>query len=587
MNVDGAFTTVLMLGRFMMSTSSLARVTRNVKKLEKPRPLKIAGNHNRLSTIDGRLNCVEDIMALADSVSMHLANANFDHLLRVNIISICNSLKMFGQQLETVYKDQLDRIFVAFRNGCRDERLDYLSRVHLLEAIELRASNWQGCDNLTAYYKAKMTVESQDLLPVPDTPTLLSMAAPLLGTSSSPVQSPTPLLSPGEVIKTSGKFAKPTKIPGKNYCKDEVVIRNSDSGKVMGIKGRRVHMIEELSETIISFQRVSPGAKERLVQITGPSEEKINHAKQLIEDTIRRNASPVRLEQPDKERMGGSSSSLNSSASDESNRFPGVRRSALLHSFSTNDASLGEYKYTVTVGNQSIKITGTNLDLVRTAKLVLDEHFNQDPEQFCNTGDYATYEDEPKTPSTPLMLAPGKFSDISRVDSQDSDATSESDETYKAPVMLEAAHTSSSGHDSTVGSQLTVVRQPLFPNASKEAFEQAETSVRVMDMSARNRRACFAHTNSQQQKDESGVSTKTEAQSTRNTGKYSREYLLELALSPISRKLPSNWERITSFSINKKIPELFDPVSYIQKCQESDGSSTVLSATEIESPDPE
>jgi hypothetical protein len=45
--------------RFMMSTSSLARVTRNVKRLEKPRPLKIAGNHNRLSTIDGRLNSGE------------------------------------------------------------------------------------------------------------------------------------------------------------------------------------------------------------------------------------------------------------------------------------------------------------------------------------------------------------------------------------------------------------------------------------------------------------------------------------------------------------------------------------------------
>jgi len=28
--------------------------------------------------------------------------------------------------------------------------------------------------------------------------------------------------------------------------------------------------------------------------------------------------------------------------------------------------------------------------LLQTAKLVLDEHFNQDPEQFCNTGDYAT-----------------------------------------------------------------------------------------------------------------------------------------------------------------------------------------------------
>jgi hypothetical protein len=98
----------------------------------------------------------------------------------------------------------------------------------------------------------------------------------MMSMSASP-----PLLGPGEVLKPSGKFSKPTRIPGKKYCKDEVVIRNADSGKgryrdlsrqkcrqhwgfykklcllfiVMGIKGRRVHMIEELSETIISFQR--------------------------------------------------------------------------------------------------------------------------------------------------------------------------------------------------------------------------------------------------------------------------------------------------------------------------------------------
>ncbi|KAJ9585293.1 hypothetical protein L9F63_002923 [Diploptera punctata] len=236
-------------------TSSITRLTRSVKRLEKPRPLKIAGNHNRLSTIDGRLNSVEDIMVLADTVSSNLANANFDQYLRVNIISLCNSLKLCGSQLEVVYKDQLDRAFVAFRNGCRDERLDYLSRVHLLEVIELRATNWQCCDNLSSYYKSITNLDNQDLLPIPDTPTLLTMSSTLLGSSSSPTTPQAPLLSPGEVIKTSGKFAKPTKIPGKNYCKDEVVIRNSDSGKVMGIKGRRVHMIEELSETIISFQR--------------------------------------------------------------------------------------------------------------------------------------------------------------------------------------------------------------------------------------------------------------------------------------------------------------------------------------------
>lgn len=98
----------------------------------------------------------------------------------------------------------------------------------------------------------------------------------------------------------------------------------------------------------------------------------VSYAKDLIKDTIQRNASPVRLEQGGGEKgaMGGSSSSLNSSASDESNRLQHQQqnsrlRSSLLHSFSTNDASIGEYKYTVTVGNQSLKITGCNLDLVR------------------------------------------------------------------------------------------------------------------------------------------------------------------------------------------------------------------------------
>lgn len=38
-------------------------------------------------------------------------------------------------------------------------------------------------------------------------------------------------LLPGEIVKNSGKFSKPTKIPGKNYSKDEIIIRNADSGK--------------------------------------------------------------------------------------------------------------------------------------------------------------------------------------------------------------------------------------------------------------------------------------------------------------------------------------------------------------------
>lgn len=134
----------------------------------------------------------------------------------------------------------------------------------------------------------------------------------------------------------------------------------------------------------------------------------------MIEDTIRRNASPIRLE-PSQE----DDCSLASSTSDEpttprnthnrnsigammqqqaimspmyvpnqmihnaplvsSTPITKYRHSTgqqLLHSYSTNDASLGEYKYTVNVGQHSIKITGDSLELVRVAKLVLDDYFS-------------------------------------------------------------------------------------------------------------------------------------------------------------------------------------------------------------------
>lgn len=39
----------------------------------------------------------------------------------------------------------------------------------------------------------------------------------------------------------------------------------------------------------------------------------------------------------------------------------------LLHSLSTNDASVGEYKFTVNIGQHNIKITGDSLELVRVS----------------------------------------------------------------------------------------------------------------------------------------------------------------------------------------------------------------------------
>lgn len=95
-----------------------------------------------------------------------------------------------------------------------------------------------------------------------------------------------------------------------------------------------------------------------------------SHAKQLIEDTIRRNASPVRdhVVTVGGGPLTGSSSSINSSASDDSALPCSARASrALMHSLSTNDANIGEYKYTVITNGHTIKITGDNLDLVRVS----------------------------------------------------------------------------------------------------------------------------------------------------------------------------------------------------------------------------
>ncbi|KRG03661.1 eukaryotic translation initiation factor 4E-binding protein Mextli isoform X3 [Drosophila mojavensis] len=433
---------------------------RAVKNIETPRPLKTQSR----SSLKNSYLVIEELIQLIDNVTVGLQSCN---ATTESITLLLHNLRVHGPQLEAVSKDTLDRAFVVFRNASLDERLNIMTRLKLLELIELRANSWEDKDTI-AYYKSKQQVSSIELpaetyqhdaagvvgnqqafLSTSPTfggtggggssmgalvgvdsaaaaafnaATLAAAQAAAIAAVGSPNQQHL-LLPPGAVIRNSGKFPKPTKIPGKTYCKDEVVIRNADSGKV------------------------NPGAKERLVQITGPAEDKINYAKQLMEDTIRRNASPVRLEPaPSAGGAGGSCSSLNSSNSDDAvavqPRTPSGSSSLanrlsfnsaqnfmtataaahqmsqhhqqqqqqhqgqhhhhhqqqvanaaaaataaagkvirpnqqlLMHSYSTNDASVGEYKFTVNVGQHLIKITGDCCELVRVAKLVLDDYFS-------------------------------------------------------------------------------------------------------------------------------------------------------------------------------------------------------------------
>ncbi|KAH8249404.1 hypothetical protein KR032_009393 [Drosophila birchii] len=617
---------------------------RAVKNIEAPRPLK---TQSRASLKNSYL-VIEELIQLIDNVTVGLQSYN---TTPESITLLLHNLRVHGPQLEAVSKDTLDRAFVVFRNASQDERLNILTRLKLLELIELRAKSWENDDTI-AYYKSKQQVSNVELPSetyqydaggqpggfLSTSPTFgvsgggvnvgvgsaAAAAAAVFNAASAAVAaqaaaiaavgSPNQqhlLLPPGEVIRNSGKFPKPTKIPGKTYCKDEVVIRNADSGKVMGIKGRRVHMIEELSETIISFQRVNPGAKERLVQITGPAEDKINYAKQLMEDTIRRNASPVRLEPAPA--AGGSCSSLNSSNSDDAivqPRTPGGGSSSLanrlsfnsaqnfmtataaaqqisqhhqqhqhqqhqqqqqqvaaavaaaqaqataaaagkvlrpnqqllMHSYSTNDASVGEYKFTVNVGQHLIKITGDCCELVRVAKLVLDDYFSSS--EFLASMEAGAAFDGTSlvspvtTPSTPLpgagppqFMLPLADSGIGLNYSANNNGDGD-DEVFTEPT-----------NGAVANNQNGLARSRRSHFSRKESTPEAKAAREIFD-----------------------VEEKTAMKTTASRVSYDLELLIYYSKSPHAWVLPTDWQKMqeTAPSIlrNKVIPALTDCNAY-------------------------
>lgn len=68
---------------------------------------------------------------------------------------LLHNLRIHGPQLEALSKDTLDRAFVTFRNASQDERLNIMTRLNLLELVELRAKSWLNSDGSQTYYKHK------------------------------------------------------------------------------------------------------------------------------------------------------------------------------------------------------------------------------------------------------------------------------------------------------------------------------------------------------------------------------------------------------------------------------------------------
>ncbi|KRT78541.1 hypothetical protein AMK59_7814 [Oryctes borbonicus] len=219
--------------------------------------------------------------------------------------------------------------------------------------------------------------------------------------------------------------------------------------------------------------------------------------------------------------LTGSSSSINSSASDESALPHAGRSRALLHSLSTNDASIGEYKYTVVTGGHTIKITGDDLDLVRISKLVLDEYFSGEPIQ--DIGQFYSFDSLPQTGEvTHEPLSPPDS-----IPSPSVVANGQIEEVCETPPLRR-------------------------PRASIEEIIKGKISPEP-----------------------------TEKKPNRLT--YSIEYLARLAMSPLCLVPPNDLERISNEhpTLVRKLVEMFDAKQYLSN-RLGDQMVTVLSADEVD-----
>jgi len=140
-------------------------------KVERPRPLKMSGGR------EPELRH-EDLLVLLESVLRSLAGRQYDGQLVSQVAGLCANLKRNGASLETSHKELMDKLLSAMVAACRDDELELICRVHMLEIIELRSMGWQTNENVTNYYKQKLA-QIDNPPPRPQTaPVQLNPAAP-------------------------------------------------------------------------------------------------------------------------------------------------------------------------------------------------------------------------------------------------------------------------------------------------------------------------------------------------------------------------------------------------------------------------
>lgn len=115
-------------------------------RIEKPRPLRT----------DPDKVCLTDILKLVDEVSRVIRTQRKDLSTRKKMQQLKEMLRLNGQAVEKTNKDSLDKLEIDLREACHDLDMDIVTRLNLLEIIELRINNWVSNPVMANMYRQKL-----------------------------------------------------------------------------------------------------------------------------------------------------------------------------------------------------------------------------------------------------------------------------------------------------------------------------------------------------------------------------------------------------------------------------------------------
>ncbi|KAK8772577.1 hypothetical protein V5799_024178 [Amblyomma americanum] len=252
------------------------------------------------------------------------------------IDNICDLLKDSGPSLEETVKEELDRFFGLLRDACRDSRLSNAVRMKILKLIELRAMGWELDDDAADVGGQKLGgAESSESRNV--TTRQVSRSRPRRATAPAVPPPPAPP-QPGEPPRSLGSLDRSVNDFFWRLPKDKMAVANCDHGNGNPIFKNLVMQNSSHAEKAKTAAKTPADVNSQCT---------VSLAQEIWDET--------------------------SDALGSSHDF---QKPLFVPSCSGDDSNIFEYTSTVTVGRDSIRITGANAVLVGTAARAVKDHFS-------------------------------------------------------------------------------------------------------------------------------------------------------------------------------------------------------------------